>query len=62
MKSLYDFIVKPYKDTRYQNSIKVENKELVLNSRIEAFKAVSNVAEVLAVPIAFKTNIKLVTK
>jgi hypothetical protein len=58
MNSLYDFIVKPY-GGRYDNSIKVGDKELVLNTKIEAFKAVNNIAEVIAVPLAFKTNIKV---
>ena len=57
MNSLYDFIVKPY-GGRYDNSIKVGDKELVLNTKIETFKAVNNIAEVLAVPLAVKTNVK----
>jgi co-chaperonin GroES (HSP10) len=59
MNSLYDFIVKPYNEKRYDNSIKVGNKELVLNTKIEAFKAVNNIAEVIAVPLAYKTSIKV---
>jgi len=58
MNSLYDFIVKPY-GGRYDNSIKVGDKELVLNTKIETFKAVNNIAEVLAVPLAVKTNVKV---
>lgn len=59
MNSLYDFIVKPYNDNRYDNSIKVKDKELVLNTKIESFKSVNNVAEVVATPLAFKTDIKV---
>ena len=59
MNSLYDFIVKPYNEKRYDNSIKVGEKELVLNTKIEAFKAVNNIAEVVAIPLAFKTNVKV---
>ena len=58
MNSLYDFIVKPY-GGRYDNSIKVCDKELVLNTKIETFKAVNNIAEVVAVPLAVRTNIKV---
>ena len=58
MNSLYDFIVKPY-GGRYDNSIKVGDKELVLNTKIETFKAVNNIAEVVAVPLAVRTNIKV---
>ena len=59
MNSLYDFIVKPYDEKRYDNSIKVGDKELVLNTRIESFKSVNNIAEVVAVPLAFKTDVKV---
>ena len=59
MKSLYDFIVKPYDEKRYDNSIKVGNTELVLNTKIESFKSVNNIAEVIAVPLAYKTDIKV---
>ena len=59
MNSLYDFIVKPYDEKRYDNSIKVGDKELVLNTKIESFKSVNNIAEVIAVPLAFKTDIKV---
>jgi co-chaperonin GroES (HSP10) len=59
MNSLYDFIVKPYNEQRYDNSIKVGDKELVLNTKIEAFKAVNNIAEVVAEPLAFKTDVKV---
>lgn len=59
MNSLYDFIVKPYNEKRYDNSIKVGKKELVLNTRIESFKSVNNIAEVVAVPLAFKTDVKV---
>jgi len=59
MKSLYDFIVKPYNEKRYDNSIKVGNAELVLNTKIESFKSVNNIAEVVAVPLAFKTDVKV---
>ena len=59
MNSLYDFIVKPYNDNRYDNSIKVGDKELVLNTKIESFKSVNNIAEVVATPLAFKTDIKV---
>ena len=59
MNSLYDFIVRPYNEKRYNNSIKVEDKELVLNTKIESFKSVNNIAEVVATPLAYKTDIKV---
>ena len=57
MKSLYDFIVKPLGD-RYENEIKIGDKTLVLNTKIENWKAVNNLAVVIETPKAFKTNIK----
>ena len=57
MKSLYNFIIKPYKE-RYNNKIKVEDKELILNSNIEEYKFVSKKAVVVYTPAAFDTDIK----
>ena len=58
MRSVFDFIVKPIKG-RYDNDIKVGDKKLTINSSIENFKFISRVAEVIAVPTAFKTEIKV---
>ena len=58
MRALFDFIVKPVGD-RYSNAVNIEGKELITNTSIESFKHVNNVAEVLAIPLAFKTNIKV---
>lgn len=57
MRSVFNFIVKPLSE-RYENSITVDNKELLLNTKIESFKSVNNVAVVIATPLAFKTEIK----
>ena len=57
MKSLYDFIIKPLGD-RYENEIKLGDKTLVLNTKIESFKSVNNMAVVVETPKAFKTDIK----
>jgi hypothetical protein len=58
MRSIFDFIVKPVGE-RYDNSKKIGDKELVLNTKIESFKFVNNIAEVIAVPLVLKTNIKV---
>jgi co-chaperonin GroES (HSP10) len=58
MKAFSDFIVKPIGD-RYDNSKMVDGKELILNTRIESFKAVNNMAEVVNVPLAYDTDIKV---
>ena len=57
MKSLYDFIVKPIGD-KYNNEIKVGDKNLVVNTQLEAWKFINREAEVIATPLAFNTNIK----
>ena len=57
MKSLYDFIIKPFGD-RYENEIKIGDKTLVLNTKIESFKSVNNLAVVIETPKAFKTSIQ----
>ena len=58
MRSVFEFIVKPLGD-RYNNKIKVDGKELILNTKIESFKSVNNTAEVVEIPLAFKTDIKV---
>ena len=57
MKSVFDFIVKPVGD-RYNNKVKVDEKELILNTKIESFKSVNKLAEVVSTPLAYSTNIK----
>ena len=56
--SIHDFIVKPVGD-RYNNKVKVGDKELITNTSIETFKAVNNIAEVVSVPLLTETDIKV---
>ena len=58
MRSVFSFIVKPI-GGRYDNEIKVEGGNLVLNTKIESFKSVNNLAEVVAIPLAYSTDIKV---
>tara|TARA_R110002153_G_scaffold105566_1_gene244422 strand:- start:2568 stop:3173 length:606 start_codon:yes stop_codon:yes gene_type:complete len=58
MQSLYDFIVEPVGDA-YENEIEIENVKIILNTKIESFKFVNNVAKVIKTPLAFKTPIKV---
>ena len=58
MKSIHDFIVKPI-EGRYNNTVKVADVDLIINTRIEEFKSVSKVAEVVALPLSIKTDIKV---
>jgi len=57
MKSLYDFIVEPLGD-KYNNEIKVGDKKLVVNTKIESWTFVNRLAKVIETPLAFKTKIK----
>ncbi len=57
MKSLYDFIVEPLGD-KYSNTINVDGKSLVLNTKIESFKFVNRLAKVIKTPLAFNLDIK----
>ena len=57
MRSLYSFIVEP-KNNRYNNTIKVDDVELILNTEIQDHKFVSRVGVVLETPINGKTGIK----
>ena len=57
MKSLFDFIVEPYGE-RYNNKIKVGDKSLIINTQVESFKSVNNIAKVIEVPLSINTDIK----
>ena len=57
MKSLFDFIVEPY-GQRYNNKVKVGDKSLIINTQVETFKAVNNIAKVVEVPLSYKTPVK----
>ena len=58
MTGVFDFIVEPV-GSRYENSIDIDGKELIVNTKIESFKSVSNMAKVVSVPLAYKTDIKV---
>ena len=57
MKSLFDFIVEPVGE-RYDNKVKVGDKSLIINTQVETFKSVNNIAKVIQVPLSIKTVIK----
>ena len=58
MKSLYSFIISPYKE-RYNNKVAIGDKELIVNTNIEKHIFVSKKAVVVSTPAAFETNIKV---
>ena len=57
MNSIYDFIVEPIGE-RYNNTTKVDNKDLILNCNIESFKFINKLAKVISTPKAYNTVIK----
>jgi co-chaperonin GroES (HSP10) len=57
MKSVYDFIVKPIGE-RYANTKKIGETNLVLNTKIENWKFVNRLAEVVSTPLAIPTPVK----
>jgi hypothetical protein len=58
MQSVFSFIVRPVGD-RYDNKLKIGDKELITNTKIESFKSVNNIAEVVSIPLAYSTNIQV---
>jgi hypothetical protein len=57
MKAPFDFVIEP-KGNRYNNTIKVDNKNLILNTEVYNHQFVNREAIVKSVPTAFKTEIK----
>ena len=58
MKSLFDFIVEPV-GQRYSNKVKVGDKSLIINTQVETFKSVNNIAKVIEIPLSYKTLVKV---
>ena len=58
MNSLYDFIVRPL-GKEYSNDINIGGIKLILNTKIESFKFVNNLAVVVSIPLAYKTHINV---
>ena len=57
MNSLYNFIVTPYKE-RYDNTKIIDDKELIINTKIENHIFVSKKAVVVSTPSAFESCIE----
>jgi hypothetical protein len=59
MRSVFSYLVRPV-GGRYDNKVSVGDKELIINTSIESFKSVNNLAEVVAIPLAIEnTDIKV---
>jgi hypothetical protein len=57
MNSLYDFIVEPIGE-KYSNTVKVDNKDLIINTKIENWIFVNRLARVIKKPLAFNMGIE----
>jgi hypothetical protein len=57
MNSLGQFIIKPLND-RYNNQVKVGDKNLITNTKVEDWRSVSKEAVVVATPKALKNRYK----
>ena len=58
MKSVYNYVVNP-KGGRYNNSIKVGDKDLILNTEIFNHQYINRQATVISTPIIGNTNIEV---
>ena len=58
MKAYKDFIISPI-GGRYNNSIKVDNKELILNTEIYNHHFVNRKAKIIATPLLFSSPINI---
>ncbi len=58
MKSIYSFIVKPL-NKRYDNTKKIDDKTLIVNTSIENHRFVSKKAIVVSTPSAYKTKVNI---
>ena len=57
MKSVYNYVVKP-KGSRYNNSKKVGDKDLIINTEIFNHQYINREAEVISTPLISYSNIK----
>ena len=57
MKAPFDFVIEP-KGKRYNNTIKIDDSELIINTEVYNHEFVNREAIVKSVPTAFKTEIK----
>ena len=57
MKSLGSFIIKP-EEYRYDNQIKIGDKSLITNTKVEDHRSVSKRAIIVSIPLSIKTDMK----
>ena len=59
MKTIYDFLISPLEDNRYNNVQKIGDKEIIINTELYNHQYVNKEAVVQSVPIAYKTPVKV---
>jgi len=58
MNAYKDFIISPIGD-RYNNSVRVDDKELVLNTEIYNHQYINRLAKIIATPLLFQSPLKV---
>ena len=58
MNAYKDFIIEPIGD-RYNNSVRVDDKELILNTEIFNHQYINRLAKVIATPLLFQSPVKV---
>ena len=58
MKSIYNYIIKP-KGKRYNNSIDVDDKSLIVNTEVFNHKYVNREAEIISLPIIGSSELEV---
>tara|TARA_R110001632_G_scaffold86080_1_gene188314 strand:- start:136 stop:729 length:594 start_codon:yes stop_codon:yes gene_type:complete len=59
MRTVFDFLISPVDNNRYNNTKQVGEKELIINTEIYNHKYINREAEVISTPMAYKTPIKV---
>ena len=58
MNAYKDYIISPIRD-RYNNSVRVDDKELILNTEIFNHQYINRLAKVIATPLLFQSPVKV---
>ena len=59
MRTVFDFLISPVDNNRYNNTKQVGEKELIINTEIYNHKYINREAKVISIPMAYKTPIKV---
>ena len=58
MKSIFDFVIEPF-GSRYNNSVDVGGKDLIINTEMSNHQFVNRTAIIKSIPLAVKTELKV---